>query len=209
MFSMFSPDSKIMQVIGRICDLVLLNIVFLLCCLPVFTFGAAVSALYTVCFRMMREEDSHILKQYFRAFRENFRQGTSIGILLLVIVAPALCYFDRAFRLETAARYGSLLFLFIAMAGLLAGSWVFPWISQFRNTTRQALVNALILSITQLPRSLCILVIWLLPVLLWAANYDLFLKISFLWLALYFAAAAYMSTGLLWNVFKPYRESQT
>lgn len=207
MFSMFSPDSKIMQVFSCICDLVLLNFAFLLCCLPLFTIGTAVSALYTVTFRMMREEDSHVLRQFFRAFRDNFRQATPIFLILLVVAGPALVYFDRAFQTEGPGRWGSLFFLLIAMTALLAGSIAFPWASQFRNVTRQTLMNSLILSVTHLPRSLAITVIWLLPILLWAVNYDLFLKISFLWLALYFAAAAYMSSGILWNVFKPYWEA--
>ena len=208
MFSMFSPDSKFMQVLSRITDLILLNILFLITSLPVFTVGAAASAMYTLCFRMMREEEGGIVKPYFRAFRENFKQGTAIWLVLLIIVLPALFYFDRVFQMESMVRYAGFLFLLIAAAGLLTMGYVFPWISQFRNTTVQSLQNALILSITSLPRSIAVTVINLLPVILWAVNYDLFEKISFLWLALYFAAAAYMNTGILWHVFKPYREGK-
>ncbi len=207
MFSMFSPDSKIMQIISRVTDLILLNILYLLTCLPVFTVGAATSAMYTLCFRMMREEDSGVLKPYFKAFRENFKQGTAIWLLILLVVGPALYYFDRVWQMGGIVRFSGLLFILIAVAGLMTASYAFPWISQFRNTTSQSLQNALILSVSHLPRSLCILGINLLPVILWAVNYDLFEKISFLWLALYFAAAAYMNSGLLWHVFKPYRET--
>lgn len=206
MFSMFSPDSKTMQIISRVTDLILLNIIFLITSLPLFTVGAATTAMYTLCFQMMREEGSGILKPYFRAFKENFKQGTAIWLVILLIVLPALFYFDRVFRMDGILRFASLFFMLIAAAGLLTAGYVFPWISQFRNTAAQSLQNALILSITHLPRSVCILVINLLPVILWAVNYDLFEKFSFLWLALYFAAAAYMNTGLLWHVFKPYRE---
>lgn len=206
MFSMFSPDSKFMQVLSRVTDLILLNILFLITSLPVFTVGAAASAMYTLCFRMMREEEGGIVKPYFRAFRENFKQGTAIWLVLLIIVLPSLFYFDRVFQMEGMLRYSGLPFLLIAAAGLLTMGYVFPWISQFRNTTVQSLQNALILSITNLPRSIAVTAINLLPVILWAVNYDLFEKISFLWLALYFAAAAYMNTGILWHVFKPYRE---
>lgn len=205
---MFSPDSKTMQIIGRIADLILLNILFLITSLPLFTIGASAAALYTLCFRLMREEGSGIVKPYFRAFRENFRQATAIWMILLLLVLPAIYYFDLLFRMEGIAHYASLAFLLIVITGLLTASYVFPWISQFQNTTAQSLKNALILSISRLPRSLCILAIHLLPVALWVFSYDLFLNISFLWLALYFAAAAYMSTGLLWHVFKPYREAQ-
>lgn len=206
MFSMFSQDSKFMQVISRVTDLILLNMVYLLTCLPIFTIGTATSAMYTLCFQMMREEGSGVLKPYFRAFRENFRQGTVIWLIILMVVLPALFYFDRVWHADGILRYTGLVFILITAVGLLTASYVFPWISQFRNTTAQSLQNALILSISHLPRSVCILGINLLPLILWAVNYDLFEKISFLWLALYFAAAAYMNCGLLWHVFKPYRE---
>lgn len=207
MFSMFSPDSKFMQVVSRVTDLILLNILYLLTCLPVFTIGAATSAMYTLCFRMMREEGSGVIRPYFRAFRENFRQGTLLWLILLLVIGPALFYFDRVWQMEGMIRIFALFFLLIAIAGLMSAGYVFPWISQFRNTAAQSLQNALLLSISHLPRSLAILAINLLPAVLWAVNYDLFEKISFLWLALYFAAAAYMNSGLLWHVFKPYRET--
>ena len=205
MFSMFSPDSKFMQIISRVTDLILLNIVYLLTCLPVVTIGASTSAMYTLCFRMMREEESGMIRPYFRAFRENFKQATAVWGVVLLITVPALLYFDRVFQAGGILRFLSLPFLLIAILGILISAYAFPWISQFRNTFPEVLKNALILSISHLPRSFCILVINLLPVILWAVNYDLFEKISFLWLALYFAAAAYMNTGLLWHIFKPYR----
>ena len=202
---MFSPDSKFMDIIGRITDLILLNLIFLITCLPLFTVGAAVTAMYTVCFRLMREECSGIFKTYFRAFKDNFRQGTLVFLILVAVIVPALYYFGFLIKLDGILRYACLPFILIIAAGLMTGSYVFPWISQFENTAVQALTNALILSISRLPRTLCILAINLVPLLVWFVNPELFIQVSFLWVALYFAAAAYMNTGLLWHVFKPYR----
>ena len=202
---MFSPDSKFMEIFGRITDLVLLNLLFLITCLPVFTIGAAIPALYTMCFRLMREEYSGIVKSYFRSFKDNFKQATLIWLLLLVLVVPALYYFILLFRLEGILRYSAFVFVLIAVVGLMTASYVFPWISQFENTTVQSLKNALILSISRLPRTAAILAINLMPLIVWFINPELFIQVSFLWVALYFAAAAYMNTGLLWHVFKPYR----
>lgn len=202
---MFSPDSKVMQFLGRFTDLILLNILFLLTCLPVFTIGASMSAMYCLTFQMMRDEDRGILKPYFRAWKANFPQATLLWGLILFLLVPALFYFDRLFQMGGMLRTLSLPFLLIAVLCLMVSCYLFPWISQFENTPRQALQNALILSVSHLPRTVCILAIYLLPVVLWAVNVELFWQISFLWLALYFSAAAYMSTGLLWHVFKPYR----
>ena len=202
---MFSPDSKPMQIIGRIIDLILLNIVYILTCLPLFTIGAATTALYTMCFRLMREEYSGIIMPYFRAFKENFRQATAIWGLLLAAALPAVYYLIQMLQLKGMLRYAGFLFVLIIAGSLMAAGYVFPWISQFENGTVQALKNALFLSISHLPRTLCIIAINLIPAIVWIINADLFIRVSFLWIALYAAAAAYMNTGLLWHVFKPYR----
>lgn len=204
---MFSPDSKFMTVVSRFADLLLLNLVFLLTCLPVFTIGAAVTALYTMCFRLMREEYSGLLRSYFSAFKSNFRQATCIWLLLLLIVCPALFYFYVLFSMDSLLRYFGFLFILISLLAAMTASYVFPWISQFENTTGQALKNALILSITHLPRTLAIVAINLVPAIVFFISPELFLQVSFLWVALYSAAAAYMNTGLLWHVFKPYRNA--
>ena len=204
---MFSPDSKFMTVVSRFADLLLLNLVFLLTCLPVFTIGAAVTALYTMCFRLMREEYSGLLRSYFSAFKSNFRQATCIWLLLLLIVCPALFYFYVLFSIDSLLRYFGFLFILISLLAAKTASYVFPWISQFENTTGQALKNALILSISHLPRTLAIVAINLVPAIVFFISPELFLQVSFLWVALYSAAAAYMNTGLLWHVFKPYRNA--
>ncbi len=202
---MFAPDSKFLQVLGRITDLIVLNFLFLLTCLPVITIGASITSLYTLCFRLMREEYCGIVRPYFQDFRRNFKQATVVWLLLLAAMIPAIYYFSLLFRLGGFLRYASIFFSLIALVVLLTGSYAFPWLSQFENTTGQTLKNALILSISRLPRSLVILVINLMPVIVLLANFQLFVQISFLWIALYSAAAAYMNAGLLWHVFKPFR----
>jgi len=208
MFSMFSPDSKIMQIISRVTDLILLNIVFLLSCLPVFTIGAGVTAMYTLCFRMLRQEEGNIIKPYFRAFKENFKPATGVFAVLALILVPDYLYFDRFFHMEGPMHHLFYVFVFVAAVAVLTAGIAFPWVSQFRNSIAQTLSNALLLSIANLPRALAVTAINLLPAVLWIANYDMFTKISFLWLALYFAAAAYMNAAILYPVFKPYAQQQ-
>lgn len=204
---MFSPDSKFMQVLGRITDLILLNLLFLITCLPIFTIGTATAALYTMCFRLMREEYAGIIKPYFKAVKEHFKTATIVWGVLLLAALPALYYLSLSIQAEGILRYCSILFVMILTIALMAGSYAFPWVSQFENSAIQSLKNALILCISHLPRTAAILAINLMPVIVWFINADLFIRISFLWISLYSAAAAYMNTGLLWHVFKPYRNA--
>ena len=73
-------------------DLLVLNLLAILCSLPIFTIGAAVTALDDVCFRMIRQEGSSVVRGYFHAFRANFKRGILLGLLFLA--AAALLYFD-------------------------------------------------------------------------------------------------------------------
>ena len=204
MFSFLSPDSKFMQAVSRFADIAVLNLLFLLTSLPVFTVGAANAAMYTLTFRMVRGREEPLVKSYFRAFRANFRQGTTLWLLFLLAAVPALVYLDRFYQAEGMLHYLFLPFFSVFLLAVFLAVWAFPWVSQFHNSTAEILSNALLLAIQNLPRTLALAAIHLFPLGLFLFSYDFFLKISFLWVALYFAAAAYLSTAILWKVFKPY-----
>ena len=204
MQTLFSPDSKFMQAMNRISDLILLNLFFLFSCIPVFTIGAAATAMYTVCFRLGTPREQGVFKSYFRAFRENFRQGTALWLIFLVCGGSALLNIRLFSQLPGIARYGFYLFaVLLALAVLIAG-YVFPLLSQFSNDIRTTFKNGLILSIAYLPRSLLIALVNVFPFAVLVLDLYLFLQTGFLWIALYFSAAAYLNTLLLKKVFAPY-----
>jgi len=204
MFSFLSPDSKFMLAMDRVCDLLLLNVLFLLTSIPVVTIGAASTALYTVCFRFDTEKEAGILKSYFRAFRENFRQSTVLWLVIaLFAVTSALNLL--VFRGMT----GMLHYLFVPCGVLLAvavlmGSCLFPLLSQFSNDGRTALKNAFFLSVGYLPRFLLISVINMLPAALLLLDPYLFFQTGIAWILIYFSAGAYINSLILKKVFAPY-----
>lgn len=206
MFSMFSPDSKFMMAMDRVCDLMLLNLLFLLTCLPVVTIGAAATALYTVCFRFDTDKEAGIWKSYFRAFRENFRQST------LVWLVVALFGGTSALNVLIFRGMGGVLhWLFLPCGVLLVlavlmGSCVFPLLSQFSNDSRTALKNALFLSVGYLPKFLIVSVIHVLPFALLILDPYLFFQTGVLWVLIYFSAGAYINSLVLKKVFDPYKE---
>lgn len=85
-------DSPIMLFIGKVTDFVVLNFLWLICCIPIVTIGAATCAKYTVGMKIVREEDSAVIKPFFEAFKENFKQTTIIWLILLAVTA--ICTVD-------------------------------------------------------------------------------------------------------------------
>lgn len=84
MNGLFAPDSRFMRYLNRLADLMILNLLFLLTSIPIFTIGASLTALYSVCFRLGTDREGSTFRDYFAAFKENFRQATSLFLLLLL-----------------------------------------------------------------------------------------------------------------------------
>ena len=81
---MFSIEGKFFGAISRLGDLVILNILFLACSIPIVTIGASITAMYSVTKKMAEEREGYILKSFFKAFKENFRQSTVMWLILLI-----------------------------------------------------------------------------------------------------------------------------
>ncbi|MGN1141571.1 MAG: YesL family protein [Oliverpabstia sp.] len=161
---LFAIDGKLFTIFSRIADLVVLNLLWFLCCVPVVTIGASIVALYTVTLKMVRNEDTYIVGSFFRAFIENFKQATLFWCGALVVTAVLYCDF---YFVGHAAWVGILFFVpLVIIAFLLAAvmSYVFPILAYFKNSTKNVLRNAALMAVAYLPYTFGILCVNLLPV---------------------------------------------
>ena len=208
MQNLFNPDSRFMQFLSRLGDLIILNLLFLLTSIPLVTVGASLTAMYTVCFRFDTDRERGIFRTYFEAFRDNFRQATVLWLILVLIIGSA-CINTAVFYVMTASVHWLWpVFGFLGVLAILIFSYTFPLLSQFDNTVFGTLKNALALSIGYLPRSIVIGVLNVLPFVLVLTNLYVFFQVGFIWFMLYFAAAAYLSCRVLKKVFAPYYEEE-
>ena len=199
-----------MQFLNRFSSLVVLNVLFLCTSIPVFTIGASLTALYDVVFRLDTHREGKIATSYFRAFRANFRQGTPAGLLFLFLIGTSCANAVLYSRQDTAlGLILSVTSIVILINTLLISGYVFPLISQFDNSFRNTLKNALLLAIANLPRTLLVAVINCFPWVLMLLYFYAFIQLSFLWLVLYFAAAAYFNSRVLGKVFDPLRQQSS
>lgn len=204
---LLDSDSWFMQLISRFSSLAVLNLLFLCTCIPVFTIGAALTALYDVVFRMDTEREGKLVSAYFLAFTANFKQSTPIWLLFLLLIA-ASCGNAVIFSSwsNPLGQILSVISVVILINVLLILAYCFPLLSQFDNTSLNTLKNSLLLSVGNLPRTLVVTVINCFPWVLMVVNLYAFIQMSFLWVVLYFAAAAYFNSRVLMKVFDPLRE---
>ena len=88
----FDMDNRFFTFMSRVSDLIILNLLCILCCLPIVTAGASITAMFYVTLKMVRNEEAYIAKSFFKSFKQNLKQ--SIIINLIMLVTGALLYFD-------------------------------------------------------------------------------------------------------------------
>lgn len=191
----------------KVGDLLLVNLLFVVCSLPVVTIGASATAMYYVLGRIRRQEGT-VTKDFFRSFRENFRQATLYwGALLLV--ALALYWNFRLISGWTGTLYSVMMVLLILVSWFAVswGSLVFPLLSRFDNTSAATARNAGILVLAVPLRTLAAAAINALPVALAVFLPGVFALAAVLWLFCLFSAGAYGILCLLSPVFTQLEKS--
>lgn len=158
--SIFNMESSFMRALGKIADLMILNVLTMLLCLPVITGGAAITALHYMCLKLARDEEGYILKGYFKSFRENFRQATVIWFLFLlaagVVAGDIAIMYYAVIEFPIVVRIGILIMGFIV---LCTGLYVFPLQARFANPIKMTIRNAFMASLSQFPRTLLMILL--------------------------------------------------
>ena len=204
MKALFSPDSKFMCLMSRVGDLMVLNLLFLVTCIPIVTIGAAATSLYTICFRFGTDREGRMFRTYFQTFRAEFKQGTLLWLMLLLFGCMTALDAYLFYCMPGGMHWLFLLFIFLFILVVFILSYAFPLMSQFDNKALPTFKNALVLSLGYLPRSILMTAFNIFPFLLLYIDFYAFLQMGFLWVALYFSTTAYANSILLKKVFAPY-----
>ena len=156
----FDLDSPLMQFLNKMADLLWLNILTFICCIPIVTIGASLTAMHYMALKMVRNEECYITRGFFKSFKENFRQATLIWLLLLLLFAVLLG--DFYIMRNSGMEFPQVLQIVITAVGVLVlftATFVFPVLAKFENTIYRTLKNALIMSILQFPKTIAMLIL--------------------------------------------------
>lgn len=137
-----------MMFITKIVYSAYLNILWFICCLPIFTAGASTTALFYVSLKVAKNEEGNITRSFFRAFKENFKKGTIIGLILLALgILLALDgYIFYHMRFENVFWTIGMAIFFVAVAAYaIILMYIFPLLSRFENTIRAMFLNSIML----------------------------------------------------------------
>lgn len=200
----FNLNNPVLVFLEKTANLIILNLLWLVCCIPIVTIGPATAALYYVTLKIVRDEEPYIIKGFFHSFKENLKQG--IVLTLLLGAAGLILYVDFQFCASLKGFAGSALRLALlagSLVVLMTASYAFPLLAQFQNTVYGNLKNALLLSLARLPYTLVILALQLSSLITLVLFTETFYRFLPLWIFLGASLPAWLTSRLFNKIFAP------
>ncbi|MCI7169136.1 DUF624 domain-containing protein [bacterium] len=197
---MLQKDGKFVKVLNRIADLVGLNLLAILFCIPIITIGASITAVYGCIFRIQEKREGYLTKDFWKLFKECFRSSTIIYLVGVAVVA--MLYLDYQI-FATDSRLDILQVLVVAGGILVAEifTYAFPMESYFENSLKATVKNALLLGTSNIPYTLLMLGINVFPFFLVAR-----IPVTFgIWFLIGISGVAWINSFFLKKIFSKVR----
>lgn len=198
MMKKMNIDNPFFNFMGRLADIVLLNLLFLLCSLPVVTAGASLAALYQACDDMAEGEFVSAFRNFFGAFRRNLKN--SIRIWLIFLFTGALLIFDFIFLGGAGGKEWRLVG---AGVGCLLVLWemlfcyIFPVILKKGGSIQNMVKESMLLAARNFPYTVIMVIINMIPLACFFFGAGALVSATPLYLIFGFGLTAYINTCFL------------
>lgn len=150
MHNLVNIDGPVIKFITKIVYSVWLNILWFICCIPIFTIGPSTTALFYCCQKMACDEESYITQSFFRSFRQNFKQSVAAGIIATLVGIIIGIDGYVLYHLHNKSSFWTLVlavYIVATAAYIIFICWLFPLLARYENTLLNSLKNAIMLSI--------------------------------------------------------------
>lgn len=180
MGGLFHPDGTFARYGAKLWDIMWLNILTVICSMPVFTVGVAMTAMHYVLLKIFRDEEGAITTAYFKAFLENFRQSTVISVLFGT--AAYLMILSTGIAIALAMKWIRYLLIAVLALVICAWNWSFVFQARYRNTISGTVKYSVLVLAAHPLRSVMMTALFVLPIaamLIEPKNLILVLMIGF------------------------------
>jgi uncharacterized membrane protein YesL len=164
-------------------DLIILNLLFVLCSIPVITAGAAEVACYSSVFRMLRGGEGVSIAGFFRDFAAGFKKATLAWMIELVcLLLLAGDYWFAVVYSEPDNTFFLVFAIVLAVVILLAAVWLYPLIARYENRLSATTRNSFLMALAHFPKTLLVLLIWAAILVVPFLIFDVFIYLGWVWL---------------------------
>ena len=205
MFGLFNEDNFLHAALLRVWEIVVANLLFILCCIPVITIGPAFTALYHCTLKMVKGNHVGTFKTFFRAFKQNFKQSVIVWLATLVFAFLLFSNFQfLTYQAGVVSRALMYLTLFVGIVLAMFTVYIYPVIAAFEGTLKMQIKNTFIFALMKFFKTLFMMLLWGAPLLMTYIDIQLQPLYVFCWFFFGFATIAYICSFMLYKMFKPY-----
>lgn len=209
--NIFSSDGWFARIFGTIGDIIVVNILFIICSIPIFTMGASMSAMYYTLLKKQRTgETGGIIKLFFRGFKDNFKKSTIAWLLFLLIAfvfSLDFNLFGKGGPQENKLMYYTSVIFFILICFIAI--YLFPVISAFENSLKNLIIQSIYMAAKNFIFTILIMILYTLPAYFLLASPQVFMVGIFILIVCGFGLIAYVSSFMFIKAFSPYLEDVT
>ncbi len=198
-----AQENVVLKFLNKMTDLFVLNLLFLICSLPIVTIGASLTAMYAVNLRSVRYGDGYIVKTFFANFKKSFKQATIAWLVCLVLAV--VLYIDYRFWSQVdmgiIGTWMKIFSLVLVVILLMMMTWLFPLIAKMDDSLKQQVKNAAAMAVGHfVPHTVICLGMGIAFLYLAYVNMAAF----FVMLLIGFSTLTYMQSFFFYKVFSKY-----
>lgn len=202
-----------MEFLNTLIDVIILNLLWFVCCIPVITIGTSTVAAFTVSLKLVEGTEGYIAKDFFRAFKENIKHGTILTFLLAVPLYSAWISFQLFNNLETHPFMFLLTAILLVFIFIWHSLYIFPIEARYENSLRMNLINARRMFMRFPVRSIVICLVLLFEQFIfffWCFVYDNTFSRVLMWLGILIGPMCMIMTvsGMVLAMFKILEKDQ-
>lgn len=176
---LFDFDGNFYTYTGKIFDLIVVSVYWLLGCIPVITIGASFSALYAAVTKSVRHDRDSISKQFWHAYKQNLLPSIPLTLIYGGVIFAMLLNIG-ILDAKTDSLWGLffiVLYAFTIVFFIVSACYVFPALSRFAMPTGWLVKLSFYMAVRHLPISILLFLLFAVSYLALLYQMALFLLI--------------------------------
>ena len=200
MYTLFNPENKFWNFMGKITDVACMSVLWLITSLPVITMGASTAAFYSFTLDAVSDSEGGVWNSYFTAFRENFKKSTIIWLIQLALSAFLAVNLYAAWNFYLLKGILGIGLFSLALFGVIVfvctGIYLYPILVSYDFTIKKVIVDSFVMAIGNPHVSVSVIVLFVLA----GVGIYFISGLFFFWIGL----AIFFSSYFIWGLFLKY-----
>ena len=143
----FGYDGWLLRILSKMGELIILNLIFLVCCIPLVTVGPALTSLYYTVVKCIRRDCGSPAKEFFLSMKRVMGRGILYTVVLAAWTALLILIRDYGNAADTTVKPVVYVCDILLILTTAFAAYIFPVLSRFEVKTGKMIRLAIAMSV--------------------------------------------------------------